>query len=97
MVISDYMMPLSNIIKYYPPENINDNLYNYQETYLSKRNWNILTNNIINNENTNLKIISDIKKYDILVEFSKKLINDSKDIDPEYIKIFNKNYDNILL
>lgn len=92
-----YMMPLSNIINYYEPNQIDNNYKDYQETYSSKRDWNNLTNKIIGNENTNLKIISDIEKYNILVEFSQKLITDSKDIELEYLKIFNDNYDNILL
>lgn len=92
-----YMMLLSNIINYYEPNQIDNNYKDYQETYSSKRDWNNLTNKIIGNENTNLKIISNIEKYNILVEFSKKLITDSKDIELEYLKIFNDNYDNILL
>lgn len=92
-----YMMLLSNIINYYEPNQIDNNYKDYQETYSSKRDWNNLTNKIIGNENTNLKIISDIEKYNILVEFSQKLITDSKDIELEYLKIFNDNYDNILL
>lgn len=92
-----YMMLLSNIINYYEPNQIYNNYKDYQETYSSKRDWNNLTNKIIGNENTNLKIISDIEKYNILVEFSQKLITDSKDIELEYLKIFNDNYDNILL
>lgn len=92
-----YMMLLSNIINYYEPNQIDNNYKDYQETYSSKRDWNNLTNKIIGNENTNLKIISDIEKYNILVAFSQKLITDSKDIELEYLKIFNDNYDNILL
>lgn len=92
-----YIIPPSHTINYYEPNQIYNDYEDYQETYSSKRNWNNLTNDIISNENTNQKVISDIEKYNILVEFSQKLINDSKDIGPQYLKIFNDNYDNILL
>lgn len=76
-------------------EQIYNNYEVYDKTYLYEQYLNSLASNIIN-KNTNIKI-NNIERYSILEEFSKKLRNDSKDIEPEYLKIFNKNYDNILL
>ena len=76
-------------------ENI-DNCNQHKEVY-SNINLYDDRNLLLDYINDNGEEFSELEQYKIITKFVSKLVNESKDIESDFLKVFNDNYDYILL
>ncbi len=70
---------------------------NYQENLIGKKNNTQMDNREVFCQLPNQNITLEESQMDILVSFVSKLVNESKDLDPEIVDMVNRNFEELLL